>query len=121
MPTQCTAEQPTFSWAGRRRVVAAFDGGTVSSDGGALLLGKADAAVGLIDRLSRCFIDERQADLVEHSLRTLVGQRVFALALGYEDLNDHDELRHDPVMVRCWASCRRGYARTVQHWRARAR
>ncbi len=98
MPTQCTAEQLTFSWAGRRRVVAAFDGGTVSSDGGALLLGKADAAVGLIDRLSRCFIDERQADLVEHSLRTLVGQRVFALALGYEDLNDHDELRHDPVM-----------------------
>ncbi len=98
MPTQCTAEQLTFSWAGRRRVVAAFDGGTVSSDGGALLLGKADAAVGLIDRLSRCFIDERQAELVEHSLRTLVGQRVFALALGYEDLNDHDELRHDPVM-----------------------
>lgn len=98
MQTQCNAEQLAFSWAGRRRVVAAFDGGTVSSDGGALLLGKADAAVGLVDRLSRCFIDERRADLVEHSLRTLVGQRVFALALGYEDLNDHDELRHDPVM-----------------------
>ena len=98
MQTQCNVEQLAFSWAGRRRVVAAFDGGTVSSDGGALLLGKADTAVGLVERLSRCFIDERRADLVEHSLRTLVGQRVFALALGYEDLNDHDELRHDPVM-----------------------
>ena len=98
MQTQCNAEQLRFSWAGRRRVVASFDGGTVSSDGGALLLGKADAAIGLVDRLSRCFVDERRSDRVEHSLRTLVGQRVFALALGYEDLNDHDELRHDPVM-----------------------
>jgi hypothetical protein len=79
-------------------VVAAFDGGTVSTDGGALLLGKADAALGLVERLSRCFIDARRSDLVEHSLRTLVGQRVFALALGYEDLNDHDDLRHDPVL-----------------------
>ena len=98
MPTQCNAEQLVFSYAQGRRVVAAFDGGTVSSDGGALLLGKADLALGLIDRLSACFIDERRADLVEHSLRTLVGQRVFALALGYEDVNDHDQLRHDPVM-----------------------
>ncbi|MEX2481951.1 MAG: IS1380 family transposase [Gammaproteobacteria bacterium] len=98
MPTQCNAEQLAFSWADGRRVVAAFDGGTVSSDGGALLLGKADAAIGLVDRLSRCFIDDRRVDLVEHSVRTLVGQRVFAMALGYEDVNDHDELRHDPVM-----------------------
>jgi len=98
MPTQCNAEQLTFFRAQGRRVVGAFDGGTVSSDGGALLLGKADAAIGLVERLSRCFIDDRRADRVEHSLRTLVGQRVFGLALGYEDLNDHDELRHDPVM-----------------------
>jgi hypothetical protein len=78
-------------------VVAAFDGGTVSSDAGALLLGKADAAIGLIDRLARCFDDQRQANLIEHSVRTLIGQRVFGLALGYEDLNDHEQLRHDPV------------------------
>jgi hypothetical protein len=98
MHTQCNAEQLEFSGVERRRVVAAFDGGRVSSDAGALLLGKADAAIGLIDRLVRCFVDARKPDLIEHSVRTLVGQRVFALALGYEDLNDHEQLRHDPVM-----------------------
>jgi hypothetical protein len=97
MPTQCNAEQLEFSCVERRRVVAAFDGGTVSSDAGALLLGKADAAIGLIDRLTGCFIDERDPNLIEHSVRTLVGQRVFGMALGYEDLNDHESLRHDPV------------------------
>lgn len=97
MPTQCIAEQLDFAGVERRRVVAAFDGGTVSSDAGALLLGKADAAIGLIDRLARCFHDQRQANLIEHSVRTLIGQRVFGLALGYEDLNDHEQLRHDPV------------------------
>lgn len=98
MPTQCNAEQLEFSGVERRRVVAAFDGGRVSSDAGALLLGKTDEAIGLIDRLASCFADERNLDLIEHSIRTLVGQRVFALALGYEDLNDHEQLRHDPVM-----------------------
>jgi hypothetical protein len=97
MPTQCNAEQFEFSCVERRRVVAAFDGGTVSSDAGALLLKGADEAIGLIDRLSGCFVDERRADLVEHSVRTLIGQRVFGIALGYEDLNDHEQLRHDPV------------------------
>jgi len=97
MPTQCIAEQLQFAGVERRRVVAAFDGGTVSSDAGALLLGKADAAIGLIDRLAGCFRDRRQANLVEHSVRTLIGQRVFGVALGYEDLNDHEQLRHDPV------------------------
>lgn len=97
MPTQCNAEQLEFSCVERRRVVAAFDGGTVSSDAGALLLQRADQATGLIDRLAGCFIDERNADLIEHSVRTLLGQRVFGMALGYEDLNDHESLRHDPV------------------------
>jgi hypothetical protein len=97
MPTQCNAEQLEFAGVGRRRVVAGFDGGTVSSDAGALLLGKADAAIGLIDRLAQCFIDRRDPHLIEHTVRTLLGQRVFGLALGYEDLNDHDRLRHDPV------------------------
>ena len=98
MHAQCNAEQLEFSGVGRRRVVAAFDGGTVSSDAGALLLGKTDAAIGLIDRLAGCFVDRRRPELIEHRLRTLVGQRVFGLALGYEDLNDHEQLRHDPVM-----------------------
>jgi len=98
MPTQCNAEQLEFSCVEGRRVVAAFDGGTISSDAGALLLGKTDAAIGLVERLSRCFVDERNPSLIEHSVRTLVGQRVFGLALGYEDVNDHDQLRHDPVM-----------------------
>ncbi len=98
MPTQCSAEQLEFSCVERRRVVAAFDGGTVSSDGGALLLKRADEALGLIDRLAGCFIDRRDADSIEHSVRTLVGQRVFGMALGYEDLNDHEQLRHDPVL-----------------------
>lgn len=98
MRTQCNAEQLEFAGVERRRVVAAFDGGTVSSDAGALLLGKADEAIGLIERLAGCFVDERNPDLIEHSIRTLVGQRVFGMALGYEDLNDHEQLRHDPVM-----------------------
>ena len=97
MPTQCNAEQLEFSGVERRRVVAAFDGGTVSSDAGALLLGKADEALGLIDRLAGCFIDERDPNLIEHTVRALLGQRVFGMALGYEDLNDHERLRHDPV------------------------
>jgi len=98
MPTECNAEQLEFSCVGRRRVVAAFDGGTVSSDGGALLLGRVDEAIKLIDRLSACFIDQRKPWLIEHTVRTLVGQRVFGIALGYEDLNDHEQLRHDPVL-----------------------
>ena len=97
MRTQCNAEQFEFSCVERRRVVAAFDGGTVSSDAGALLLQSTDAAIGLIDRLAGCFIDERNPDLIEHTVRTLIGQRVFGMALGYEDLNDHEQLRHDAV------------------------
>lgn len=73
MPTQCNAEQLEFSCVERRRVVAAFDGGRISSNAGSLLLGKADTAIGLIERLSKCFVDERNPALVEHSLRTLVG------------------------------------------------
>jgi hypothetical protein len=78
-------------------VVAAFDAGRVTSEAGALLLKRTDDAIGLIDRLSGCFIDGRRPELIEHSVRTLLGQRLFALALGYEDLNDHDELRKDPL------------------------
>jgi len=97
MRTECNAEQLEFSCVERRRVVAAFDGGTVSSDAGALLLGRADEAIGLIDRLAGCFIDQRRPDLIEHTVRTMIGQRVYGIALGYEDLNDHEQLRYDPV------------------------
>jgi hypothetical protein len=79
--------------------VAGFDGGAITSDAGALLLGATDRAIGLIDRVAACFIDRRRPELVEHFVGTLVGQRVFGIALGYEDVNDHDELRHDPAMA----------------------
>jgi hypothetical protein len=78
-------------------VEAAFDAGLVSSDAGGLLLRATDRAIDLVGRFAQCFCDRRRAELIEHSVATLVGQRVFALALGYEDLNDHDELRHDPI------------------------
>jgi Transposase DDE domain group 1 len=71
----------------------------MTSDAGKLLLGQADKAIGLVARFAACFIDVRHPEFIEHSVETLVGQRLFGLALGYEDLNDHDELRNDPVMA----------------------
>ena len=79
--------------------MAAFDGGKITSDAGALLLGASDRAIGLIERFAGCFIDNRLPDLVEHRVATLVGQRIFGIALGYEDVLDHDDLRHDPMMA----------------------
>jgi hypothetical protein len=99
MPTECSAESFEFAAIGRREVVAGFDGGLITSDAGAVLLGVADRAIGLVGRFAQCFCDVRRPELIEHTVETLVGQRVFAIALGYEDLNDHDELRHDPVMA----------------------
>src|SRR6266481_2241872 len=99
MPTECSADLFGFAPVEKRSVVAAFDGGVITSDAGALLLGLADRAIGLVDRFASCFEDARHPAFVEHEVRTLVGQRVFAMALGYEDLNDHDQLRHDPVMA----------------------
>jgi hypothetical protein len=98
MPTQCICEQFDFEGFDGRRVVAAFDGGAVTSDAGALLLRETDRAIGLMDRLAACFRDGRDPDRVVHALRTLVGQRIVGLALGYEDVNDHDDLRFDPVL-----------------------
>lgn len=99
MPTECNPELFGFARVEGRAVVASFDGGAITSDAGALLLGATDRAIGLVDRFAACFRDARSPALVEHAVRTLVGQRVFGLALGYEDLNDHDELRHDPMMA----------------------
>ena len=88
---ECSRE---FEPVERHKVVAGFDGGIITSDAGGLLLGRLDRGLGLI--MASCFTDRRER-LLEHTVETLVGQRVFALALGYEDLNDHDELRHDPL------------------------
>ena len=99
MPTECSAELFEFGTAEGRRIEAAFDGGLVSSDAGAVLLGRTDRALGLVDRFAGCFTDARRAALIEHAVGTLVRQRVYAIALGYEDLNDHDVLRHDPVLA----------------------
>jgi Transposase DDE domain group 1 len=99
MPTECNAERFGFAPVERRAVVAGFDGGAITSDAGALLLGATDRAIGLVERFAGCFIDGRKPELVEHLVATLVGQRVFGIALGYEDINDHDELRHDPIMA----------------------
>lgn len=99
MPTECSADLFGFTAVEGRAVVAGFDGGAMTSDAGAMLLGAADRAIGVIARFAGCFEDRRAAELIEHTVPTLVGQRVFGIALGYEDLIDHDELRHDPVMA----------------------
>ena len=99
MPTECSRDLFGFAPVEGREVVAAFDGGAITSDAGALLLGATDRAIGMMERFATCFHDERRQDLIEHEVVTLIGQRVFGIALGYEDINDHDELRHDPMMA----------------------
>jgi hypothetical protein len=99
MQTECSADLFGFTAVEGRKVVAAFDGGQMTSDAGAMLLGATDKQLRLIERFAGCFTDYRVADLVEHTVPSLVGQRVFGIALGYEDLIDHDQLRHDPVMA----------------------
>ncbi len=99
MQTDCIPDLFEFEAVEGRPVAAAFDGGSITSDAGALLLGAADRAIGLVNRFASCFRDFRCPELIEHEVKTLIGQRVFGLAAGYEDLIDHDELRHDPVMA----------------------
>ncbi|MGH6919251.1 MAG: IS1380 family transposase [Geminicoccaceae bacterium] len=99
MPTQCSRDLFGYEVVEGRRVVAAFDGGDATSDAGALLLGATDRAIGLVARFAACFADGRAQAQVEHSIKAMVGQRVFGIALGYEDLVDHDQLRHDPVLA----------------------
>ena len=94
MPTECSAELFEFARVERRSVVAAFDGGKMTSDAGGLLLGASDRAIGLIDRFASCFTDSRLPELVEHRVATLIGQRIFGIALGYEDVVDHDVYKY---------------------------
>lgn len=96
--TECTQSGFEFQGHFGRRVEAAFDGGTVSSDGGALLLRETDRRLHLLPRLAECFLDGRNPVLVTHSVQEMVAQRVYGLALGYEDLNDHERLRDDPLL-----------------------
>ncbi|MBM3540104.1 MAG: IS1380 family transposase [Alphaproteobacteria bacterium] len=99
MPTECIPDLFGFAPVEGRRVEAAFDAGVVTSDAGALLLGATDRAIKLTQRFADCFRDARCPELIEHAVSTLVMQRVVGIALGYEDLNDHDRLRHDPVLA----------------------
>ena len=98
MQTECNPEPMLFARLDRREVVADFGGGAMTSDAGALLLGATDKAINLVERFAGCFSDGRAAERVVHDVPTLVGQRVFAIALGYEDVADHDDLRRDPVL-----------------------
>jgi Transposase DDE domain group 1 len=96
--TECTQSQFSFAGHHSRRVVAEFDGGTITTDGGGLLLRETNRRLQLIERFAECFVDRRAAGLIKHSVEELVAQRVFGLALGYEDLNDHEQLRQDPML-----------------------
>ena len=96
--TQCSQSGFEFEAHFSRQVVAGFDGGAMTSDAGALLLRSTDRRIGLLSRLAHCFTDFRNQERVEHSVAEMVAQRVYALALGYGDLNDHDQLREDPLM-----------------------
>ena len=98
MQTECSQDSFDFASLGGRKVTAAFDGGAITSNAGALLLRETDRVLGLSRQAAACFKDSRRQDRIEHEVETLVAQRIHGIALGYEDLNDHDELRHDPVL-----------------------
>ena len=99
MQTDCTPVQLTFQGLGRRRIVADFDGGVITSDAGALLLREVSHGTRLLSRFAGCFEDYRDLRRIGHSVESLVAQRVYGLALGYEDLNDHEDLRRDQLLA----------------------
>jgi hypothetical protein len=99
MPTQCSPSLFEFARVEGRDVTASFDAGAMTSDAGALLLGATNRVLGLTRRLAACFKDNRNPVFTEHAVETLVMQRIVGIALGHEDLSDHDDLRHDPVMA----------------------
>ena len=99
MPTQCIRPKLEFGRSGGRKLVGAFDGGAITSNGGVVLLAAAESRLRLADRLADCFKDLRVAAAIKHTLPDLLRQRIFGLALGYEDLIDHDALRFDPALA----------------------
>ena len=98
MQTECSQDSFPFGTVEGRQIVGAFDGGQITSHAGGLLLGASDKAIGLITRLAACFQDGRAPNAIVHKVPALLGQRIFGIALGYEDIVDHDQLRHDPVL-----------------------
>ncbi len=99
MTTQCTQKFLEFHPLSRRQIKAGFDGGTITSDAGGLLLREVEKRTGIMERFAACCTDHRDAKRIEHTVKELVAQRVYGLALGYEDLNDHDQLRQDPMLA----------------------
>ena len=99
METQCTQQSFGFQEVGGREIVARFDGGRVTSDGGGILLREVEEQFRFVERFADCFIDHRDPEKIEHPLVDLLKQRLFGLCLGYEDLNDHDWLRHDALLA----------------------
>ncbi len=97
--TECTQESFAFADHFSRRVVANFDGARMTSDGGGLLLRRTNRKIRLLERATDCFTDGRDPARVEHSVGEMLAQRIYGLALGYEDLNDHEQLRHDPLLA----------------------
>ncbi len=99
MGTECTKKRYQFQVLGRREILADFSGGTITPDGGGLLLRELEQRTNILDRFAQCFEDYRDPELIEHSVLDLVSQRVYGIALGYEDLNDHDELSRDQLLA----------------------
>lgn len=99
MTTECNGKTYAFQCLGARQVLGKFDGGRITSDGGALLLRELEEKRGIVRQFAQCFTDYRDAERIEHTVGELVGQRVYGLTLGYEDLNDHDQLRQDPLLA----------------------
>ncbi len=99
MKTECTQVEGVFQALGKREIKANFDGGSITSDGGALLLRELESRTAILKRFAECFIDYRNPKKIEHDVFSLVSQRVFGLALGYEDLCDHDELSKDQMLA----------------------
>ena len=99
MKTHCNQKTFDFQTQNSRKIVAHFNGGNITSDAGGLLLQQAERITGIISQFADCFTDHRNPDLSEFTAKELLAQRIFALALGYEDLNDHDELRNDPLLA----------------------
>ena len=121
METQCIQEQMVFQQLGAREVIGRFDGGTISSDAGGVLLREVENHFGILKRVAGCFRDYRDPERIEHSVEELIKQRIYALALGYEDLNDHDSLRHDVMMgVLCEKSDPSGRDRVRERDRGKA-
>ena len=99
MLTQCNQESFQFHPLRKREVRGRFDGGAITSDAGGLLLREVEKRTGIVAQFAACFTDHRDPERLEHTVKELVAQRVYALALGYEDLNDHDQLRGDPLLA----------------------